>query len=387
MSLHDSSIVAPGYLAPDTQSPQCEWDLTNQVVPRKSGVMDYGYIINGKAVGCTQHVLIDTVVQRKSEISFVWTPETPQPVRPEQVPFLVEAFRRLEVRSARQYLVIGAIVLVACLVAALSYTDWDPVVRNLFIFVCGAAVAAGNWKYWRARNYTQDDAIGEASDARFMTWVKKQSVSGYAITIIASIIVVTIVQAWAPDGAARAGLVKPAVLRGEFWRLFTASLMHQNFSYVYGEAVLFIHLSKVIEQAIQRAFVPLLFLVSAVVGNLFSVMLQLQTTSEGAYGGVMGLLGFIVIAACLDRTKFPQTYFKRMLATTAILGALGLIASNYIDTAANLGGLLTGMTLGWLSTKWQQAPITGKLLRLGSAAGVVGVVSTALFALYKIIAN
>lgn len=340
MSLHDSSIVVPGYLAPDTQSPQREWDLTNQA-PVKSSIMDYGYIIKDQAVGCTPQVLIETLVQRKSEISFVWTPETPKPVRPEQVPFLVESFRRLEAKGARQFFVIGAILLVAGLIG--SSVDWEPLARNLLLFLGGTALATGNWKYWRARNYSQYDATSDASNDRFMAWVSKRSVSGYAITIIASIIVVTIVQAWAPDGTARVGLVKPAVLRGEFWRLFTAALMHQNFSYVYGEAVL--------------------------------------------YGGVMALLGFIVVAACLDRTKFPQTYFKRMLALTAILGALGLIVSSYIDSAACLGGLLTGMTLGWLSTKWQQAPITGKLLRFGSAAGVVGVISTAVFAIYRLIAN
>lgn len=386
MSLPDSTIIVPGYIAPNTQSPRPEWDPA-EPIPAKSSVMDYGYIIKDKAVGCTPQELIETFAQRKSEISFVWTPETPQPVRPEQVPFLVESFRRLEGKGARQYLVIGAILLVLGLIGSLSLADWNPMLRHLLLFSGATALAVGNWKFWRARNYTQDDAIGEASDDRFLIWVKKQSVSGYAITIIASIIVVTIVQAWAPDGVARVGLVKPAVLRGEFWRLFTASLMHQNFSYVYGEAVLFIHLSKVIEQAVQRAFVPLLFLVSAVVGNVFSVMLQPQTASVGAYGGVMGLLGFIVVAACLDRTRFPQTYFKRMLALAAILGAMGLIVSTYIDNAANLGGLLTGMTLGFLATKWQQAPITGKLLRLGSIAGVVGVVSTAVFALYRLITN
>lgn len=386
MSLQNSSIPVFGYDAPATPSPQHEWDLPNQA-PAKSTIMDYGYIIKDKAVGCTPQELIETLVQRKKEITFVWTPETSKPVRPEQVLFLIESFRRIEVKDARLYLGIGAAVLFAGLLGVVGDRDWDPVASNLCFLVGGTALAAGNWKYWRARNYTQEDAVSDASDTRFTNWLKKRSVSGYTITIIASMIVVTVLQGLAVDGAARAGLVKPAVWRGEFWRLFTASLMYQSFSYIYGGTLLLIHFSKVIEQAMQRAFVPLLFLVSAVVGNLFSVILQPHTTSEGSYGGIMGLLGFIVIAAYLDRTKFPPRYFKRMLAIAVALGALSLIASNYIDSAANLGGLLTGVTLGWLSTKWKRAPITGKLLRLGSVAGVLGVVATAVFAIYRIIAN
>jgi membrane associated rhomboid family serine protease len=385
MSLQDSSNFVFGYDAPATPSPQHEWDRVDRK-PAKSKIMDYGYIIKDKAVGCTRQELIETLVHRRKEVSFVWTPEMPAPVRPEQVPFLIESFRRIEVKDALIYLCIGALVLFAGFLGVLGDRGWDPVASNLCFFVGGTALAAGNWKYWRARNYTQEDAASAASDTRFTNWLKKRSVSGYTITIIASMILVTVLQGVAVDGAARVGLVKPAVWRGEFWRLFTGSLMYQSFSYIYGGTLLLIHFSKVIEQAMQRAFVPLLFLASAVVGNLFSVILQPHTPSAGAYGGIMGLLGFIVISAYLDRTKFPPGYFKRMLAMAVALGAVGLLFFGFIDSAANLGGLWTGVTLGWLSTKWKRAPITGKLLRLGSAAGVLGVVATAVFAIYRLIA-
>ena len=178
--------------------------------------------------------------------------------------------------------------------------------------------------------------------------------------------------------------MKSAVWRGEVWRLFTATLMHVSFYHLLLNALGLIYISSVVEQTIQRAFVPLLFLVSAVVGSLFSVLLSPQTTSIGASGGIMGLLGFIMIAAYLDRTKYPPGYFKRMMAVTLFFGSLPAFGFYFMDNAAHLGGLVTGLTLGWLCTRLKQVPIKGKLLRLASATGVVAVVSTAVFAIYRI---
>src|SRR4051794_26146323 len=68
--------------------------------PLKPAVCDYGYFINEHAYRASREKLIE-LVQRGTEVDFVWTPEAPEPVAPERVPFLLDAFRSRSRRQAR----------------------------------------------------------------------------------------------------------------------------------------------------------------------------------------------------------------------------------------------------------------------------------------------
>jgi hypothetical protein len=216
MSLHESSINDFGYIAP-TPLPQREWDLTGPI-PDKSSIMDYGYIVKAGPIGCTAQELFVAVVQRRGEISFVWTPGTPEPVRPEQVPFLIGALRDSKTRDARRWIGWGAAAVIIGLISAAFTEDWVGLNRDVFLSVGAFCVAMGNTKYWRSRTYTQADAVRDASAARFEAWVQTKGISGYTIIIIGCSLLVTIVAGIAVDSNALAGLVKPAVRNGEVWR-------------------------------------------------------------------------------------------------------------------------------------------------------------------------
>lgn len=382
MSLPDSHIVCAHDVSPPEMIPQHAWDVTGRIPP-KSTIMDYGYVIKGQAVGCTPHELIETFGQRGSEISFVWTPETPVPVRPEQVPFLVESIARMESINGRHLLYLGAGLMGIGVLT--FFREGGTLLQNALFGVGAFILSWGNWKYWRARTYTQEDAISDASYTRFTQWIKPREVSGYTITLLASIIVVTLFQDVAEGSTALAGLVKPNVWRGEVWRLFTATLMHAGLHHFLMNAMALIWLAKIIEQTLPRALFPLLFFVSAVVGNMFSVVLSPHTTSMGASGGIMGMLGFIVIAAYLDRTKYPPKFFKQMWMPIALLFALSFFGLTYFDNVAHLGGLLSGLGLGLLYVTQSWAKITGKQLRVAGVVGTLAVVFTALFAISRMI--
>jgi membrane associated rhomboid family serine protease len=384
MSLPDSTIVISSYDATPRPAPQHEWDLI-ETPPKKSSIMDYGYVVEGKAVGCTPQELFEAVRQRGSQISFVWTPETPQPVRPEQVPFLVEVFRSREWNDATNGIWFGVALMALGLVLALISQDWQPLGHNLFFTLGGFLLAVGNWKYWRLPYYTQEDAFSQGSAQRFETWIKKRTLSRYVITVIASLILVSLFGAAAADAVGLAGLVKPAVWRGEIWRLFTAPFMHQDYHHLLLNALGLFYVARVIEQTIKRALFPLLFLACAAVGSVFSVLLSPHTTSLGASGGVMGLLGFVAVAAYYDRINYPSRYVRRALVVMLYFAMLPLGGIKDIDTAAQLGGLVTGLALGWLFVKRKGTQIKGKLLRLAGAAGMLGVISTGAFAIYKLL--
>ena len=341
VSAHNTSTLNTQLSSPH----QHQWDLPD-VLPAKLEGVKYGYVSGGRSFASTREHLIG-LVQRGQNISFVWTPDTPEPVYIETIPFLLDALRVDQRRTGRNTILWGTGLVSTSILLAFVFQEWRLVYRNFF-FVLGAVfLTEGIWTYWRSRHYTQSQAISDRSTERFREWLKKRSLSGYSITLMACIVVVGIVRYLAEGAIDIAGLVKPAVWNGEIWRLFTATLMHANFTHFWMNFVALVFLSKIIEQTVQRACVPLVFLLTAPVGSLFSVFLYPNSTSVGASGGIMGLVGFITIASYFDKTRYPSTYFRHMIEATGFTALLGLFGFAFIDNAAHLGGLVGGLLFGW----------------------------------------
>jgi membrane associated rhomboid family serine protease len=367
-----------------TSSQQHEWDVRGWV-PDKPGLWDYGYVIKGQTFGAaTPEELCKLLETRGGEISFMWTPETPQPVFPEEVPFLIDAFRRIQVKESRHAVLIGAALVAFGVVLAILFKDWKYLYRNFFVVLGAVALVEGIWSYSRARHYSQEDAAADASAVRFGAWLKNKSNSGYTFALAACICVVGVVQPFGENSIEVAGLVKPAVRNGEIWRLFTATLMHANLEHFAMNAFALVHFSKIIEHTLQRAFVPVVFLLTGAVGSVFSVLLYPNTTSVGASGGLMGLLGFITIAAYFDRAGYPPKYFRRSIEAIVFIGAFGLFGFAFIDNAAHLGGLVGGVLLGWLVFRRERQPQQA-LLKFGGVVAVLALAVVSAIAIYRLV--
>ena len=360
---------------------QHNWD--SLAAPAKPVVWEYGYFINGQANGGTREKLID-LVQRGTELSFVWTPETPEPVSPERVPFLLNAFRINLRRQARNAIFIGAALIAFGVVLAVLLEEWSLVYRNFLSVIGGVSVIEGIWRYARSRRYSLEDAASDASTGRFTEWIKKKNLSGYTVTLAACIVVVTAAQIFPDDAIKSAGLVKPAVRSGEIWRLFTATLMHVNFTHFWLNFLALLHFSRIIEQTVQRAYVPLVFVLTAPLGSIFSVLFYPNTTSIGASGGLMGLLGFITMAAYFDKTRYPSKYVRQMIEAIILVGLFGLVGFAFVDNAGHFGGLVGGLILGWLFLRKNELVKTKeKLLELGGAAALLALGVISAIAVYR----
>ena len=114
---------------------------------------------------------------------------------------------------------------------------WSLVYRNFLSVIGAVSFIEGIWRYAKSRQYSLEDAASDASTARFTAWIRKKSLSGYAFTLGACIVVVGAAQIFSDDPIKAAGLVKPAVRNGEIWRLFTATLMHANFTHFCAESL------------------------------------------------------------------------------------------------------------------------------------------------------
>ena len=359
-----------------------EWELPGWIPDKPEGC-DYGYVSNGHAIGCTREELISNVSKRGlSDIKFVWTPETPQPVFPEKVPLLLTAFKKRAAKEARSEIYWGAGFIIFGLVLALGFSDWQLLYRNFFSVLGAVALVGGLWELYRIREYTQADAESVASSARFADWIGTKSISGYTVAISACIIVVGVAQAVTgnKESIQAAGLVKPEVWRGEWWRLFTCTLMHVSFMHFWMNFLALLQFARLIEQTIHRAYMPLVFLPSALCGSVFSLLLYPHSTSVGASGGLMGLFGFMTVAVLFEQHKYPPKYLRRLIEGIIFVGLLGIIGFAFIDNAAHLGGLVGGSALGWIFLRPKsKAGALGKALPLLSVASLflIGLIALA----------
>lgn len=221
---------------------------------------------------------------------------------------------------------------------------------------------------------------------RFETWLEAQKAPMTKV-VLGIISVVFLGQVWA-DGSLlafhssvmAAGLEKGAYRQGEWWRLFTAPMLHGGVIHFGMNALALLYLGKRLEVFARWPHVPLVFLFSALVGGEASARLM-DTTSVGASGGLMGWLGFLLVFETLHGRLVPRSARRRLLGGVIMTGLIGLIGYRFIDNAAHFGGLLAGMIYAGIvfpkSGSVLRPRVTGTDRILGGASLLILVASAA----------
>lgn len=147
----------------------------------------------------------------------------------------------------------------------------------------------------------------------------------------------------------KAALVKPLVWEGQVWRLLTGAMLHGNIMHILMNGGAWLSLALLVERTVHRHVLLSIWLLSAVGGSLFSVVLMPSQTSVGASGGLMGLVGLLGVMGLRRKRLLPPHFVAGILRSIAMMAVFGILAWSILDNAAHLGGLLTGATAGlWL---------------------------------------
>jgi rhomboid protease GluP len=169
---------------------------------------------------------------------------------------------------------------------------------------------------------------------------------------------------------------------GEWWRLFSAPLLHGGLLHIALNGVALFFAGAVLENLIGRAWFAAIFAVSGVSGALLSLIINpLTLISVGASGAIMGLfaaafaVSFRYPAASPMRT-FLQSGSLRVLIPSMLPLFDGLFGQK-VDYAAHLGGAIGGIALGLILIGiWaREAPLPPypKLAWALAAVGLCGV--------------
>jgi rhomboid protease GluP len=175
------------------------------------------------------------------------------------------------------------------------------------------------------------------------------------------------------------GLYRPLVMEGQWWRLFSAPLLHLDLFHLALNCVALFLSGRLLEGLVGRAWLSAIFVIAAIGGSLLSLAINQNVVSVGASGATMGLFAALAILSL----HFPKGRSRTTLQTTSVYVLissalpLGGVGKN-VDYAAHIGGALGGLAVGLLIlTTWRKEDQHPRFASVAAAMGVAGLAAFA----------
>jgi rhomboid protease GluP len=173
-------------------------------------------------------------------------------------------------------------------------------------------------------------------------------------------------------------LSRAAVLSGEWYRLFTAPLLHANFAHILGNGVALLWGGWLLERLVGRLWFFAFFVVGALGGSLMSLAVgPPQLVSVGASGALMGLFAALFVGSfhietdVAARTRLQINSMRILIPS--LLPLFSSTSTAHIDYGAHFGGAIAGALLAALSLKfWPQTERLPQLRGLAAAISLAG---------------
>lgn len=133
----------------------------------------------------------------------------------------------------------------------------------------------------------------------------------------------------------------------EYWRLFTAMFLHADVMHLFSNMIALLIFGAVVENNYKRSQYAIIYFISGLIGNLFSLLLlPIKSMSLGASGAIFGLIGASFILFVMEGDK--------TILFLAIIYLAYFVISSFapnINLWAHLFGLIGGVLFGYLLYK------------------------------------
>lgn len=148
----------------------------------------------------------------------------------------------------------------------------------------------------------------------------------------------------APPGVVLLAVWPQAIENGQYWRLLTGTIVHTGVVHLLLNLLGLLVLGAVAESRFGRSRLAVLFLGSALIGNLAATVTAPESLTLGASGGIMGIAGGLI-------TLMVRYRLERETLVWVIGGVVSTVLNGFlhsgISNAAHIGGVLTGFGLAW----------------------------------------
>lgn len=135
------------------------------------------------------------------------------------------------------------------------------------------------------------------------------------------------------------------VQNGEFYRLFTCMFVHADILHILFNMIALYSIGPVVERYYGKGKFLLIYLVSGLLGSIFSgVFMTADSISIGASGAIFGLLGSICYFTYYYRATLQGILRGSIMPVIIINLVIGFLSTS-IDLSAHIGGLIGGILI------------------------------------------
>lgn len=142
---------------------------------------------------------------------------------------------------------------------------------------------------------------------------------------------------------------KPLTLDGGWWRLFTACFLHIGVLHLLLNMYALFYIGILLEPYLGKARFLAAYIISGIAASVTSLWWNDLTISAGASGAIFGMYG--VFLALLTTNLMNTSAKKALLTSIAVFVGYnilyGLRPDSGIDNAAHIGGLISGIIIGY----------------------------------------
>ncbi len=146
----------------------------------------------------------------------------------------------------------------------------------------------------------------------------------------------------------------------EWYRLFTAFFLHFGLEHLVANMLALWVFGERVERAVGKGRFLFLYIMSGFMGNASSLIIAYlsgsRAVSAGASGAVFGVIGALFAIVIKNRGKYGDLTGGRAVLLVLYSVFSGFVGEG-IDNAAHIGGLVTGLLLGFMLYRIQE---TGK---------------------------
>ena len=146
------------------------------------------------------------------------------------------------------------------------------------------------------------------------------------------------------------GAVYPPFIteKGEYWRFFTATLMHFGFEHLLSNMVMLAAAGPLLERALGKIKYTLLYFLAGIGGCVLSYLQMMYSNdyavAAGASGSIYGIVGALAWILVLHKGRYESLTGKRMIFMIFMSLYYGMSTGD-VDNWGHIGGFLMGFLI------------------------------------------
>jgi rhomboid protease GluP len=176
----------------------------------------------------------------------------------------------------------------------------------------------------------------------------------------------------------------PMTLEGQWWRLFTCTFLHIGILHLLFNMYALLNIGILLEPLLGRVRFLVAYILTGITASMASLWWHDVTLSAGASGAIFGMYGLFL--AMLTTNYIEKTARKELLSSIGLFVGYNLLfgLSQGIDNAAHIGGLLSGLAIGYAFMPGLKKSYDKKLNNITLAAVSVVIIALLIVVYFRI---